>query len=240
MGPTIRTGDVFARAFAALAARFGPLVGSVLVIYLPFLVALGVISAMPQSSDVSLWVLVPAALAYLLLQPLAAAAVIRGVFRHLRGQEVRFDDCWRGLGGLWLRVILLSILVGLVTGVGYLLCLIPGFVFQSALFVAIPILVVEHTGVGDAFNRSWSLTEGHRVPIFFIVLGLTVLAVLVSVVSRLLLELGGLPAGAAEIASQVVQAVMTTLQAVVAAVVYFDLREIREGMGLEDLASVFD
>jgi hypothetical protein len=43
-----------------------------------------------------------------------------------------------------------------------------------------------------------------------------------------------------ELLTQLLQSFLTALQAVVAGVVYFDLRELREGLDLDDLASVFD
>lgn len=240
MGPTIETGSVFARSFSALAARFGPLYGSVVVIYIPLIGALLFVSTLATSETTSVLLVALGVIGFALLAPLASAAVIRGVFLHLRGQDVRFDDCWRGLGSLWLRVLGVSILAGLAVLVGYMLCLVPGLIIQAALFVAMPALVVERIGVGDALDRSWKLTDGHRMRIFFIVVGLVLLSVALGFVVGFVLSALGVPAVARELVSQLLQSVMTAVQAVVAGVVYFDLRELREGLDLDDLASVFD
>ncbi|MGD2115179.1 MAG: hypothetical protein PVG07_09000 [Acidobacteriota bacterium] len=240
MGPTIQAGRVLARSFSVLSARFGPLFGSVLLLYLPFLVGYALLSTVPEAETVGMVAVALGLLSFALLTPLASAAVIRGVFLHLRGEEVGFGDCWRGLGAIWLRVILLAVGVGVLTTVGFFLCAVPGFILQTALFVAIPALVVERTGVGDAFNRSWSLTEGHRLPIFFLVLALGVLSFALSYSAGFLMGYLGASATVIDVVTQVLQALLTALQAVIAGVVYFDLREIREGLGLDDLAAVFD
>jgi hypothetical protein len=240
MAPTIQTGSVFARSFSALTTRLGPLYGSVLVIYLPLIGALLFVGTLPASEETTLVLTGLGVLGFALLAPLASAAVIRGVFLHLRGRDVGFDDCWRGLGKLWLRVLVVSILVGVATIVGYMLCVIPGFIIQAGLFVSIPALVVEHTGIADALDRSWKLTEGHRMRIFFIVVGLVLLSAILGFLLGLVLSLFGVPAMVKELLTQLLQSFLTALQAVVAGVVYFDLRELREGLDLDDLASVFD
>ncbi len=240
MGPTIQTGSVFDRSISALTARFGPLYGSVLLIYLPLVGGLLYLNTRPASEKTTILLVLFGIMSYVLLVPLASAAVIRGVYRHLRGQNVRFDDCWQGLGRLWLRLLLVSILVGLATGVGYMLCLIPGLIAQAGLFVSVPALVVEDTGVGDALDRSWKLTDGHRLRIFFIVLGLGLISLLVQFFVGKLVGSSIISAQAGQILIQVFQSLLTAFEAVVAGVVYFDLRQLREGLDLDDLASVFD
>lgn len=240
MGPTIATGSVFARSFSTLSARFGPLFGSVLILYLPLIAATALVYQASLGDSLPFAVLALGVVAFVILIPMSSAAVIRGVFLHQRGEAVGLEDCWRGLGPVLLKVIVLSIAVGILTWLGYVFCIVPGFIVQAGLFVAIPALVVERSGVSDAFNRSWSLTEGHRLPIFFILLGLGVLTFAIAFAVGMLLGYFGLPQMVVEVLTQIVQALVTTLQAVVTAVVYFDLREIREGLGLDDLASVFD
>jgi len=240
MEPTIQTGSVFARSFSVLTARFGPFVGSVLVIYLPFVAAILVLNTVPPSEGTAAVLSALSLLIFAVLGPLASAAVIRGVFLHLRGEAVHFDDCWRGLGRLWWKILGASILVGVSIVVGFMLCIVPGLIIEAGLFVSIPVLVVEDTGVADALDRSWKLTDGHRLRILFIALGLIVMAGVVGFLVGYLLSVAGLPKTVTDVAIQLAQALMTALQAVVASVVYFDLRELREGLDLDDLASVFD
>ena len=240
MGPSIQTGNVFNRSFSVLTARFGPLYGSVVTVYVPFIGILFFVSTLQSSDRTTVLLDAFGWIGFVLVAPLASAAVIRGVFLHLRGEEVRFDDCWRGLGRLWLRILGVSILAGLATVIGFMLCVIPGLIVQAGLFVSIPALVIEDVGVADALDRSWKLTDGHRARIFFIALGLWLLSVVVGGIVLLVVAQLGLPSTAGELLSQVLQSFLTTLQAVVAGVVYFDLRELREGLTLDDLAAVFD
>jgi len=242
MVPQIETGQVFPKSFKALSARFGPFFGSVLAIYLPLTLAFAAFSVV-ETEDPGTVFFILFLLGFvplLLLSPLATAAVVRGVFLHLRGEDVRFADCWHGLGSIWLSVIVASVAVGLLSFLGLIACIVPGLIIQTGLFVAIPCLVVERDGVGNAFSRSWHLTDGNRLQIFFIVLGLGVLGLVLGKGSELLGTTLSMGVVGTEVFSLVVQAFLSTLQAVVAGVVYFELRRLRDGIELEELAAVFD
>ena len=65
-----------------------------------------------------------------------------------------------------------SILVGLVVGIGFILLIIPGIIFLTMLSVTIPALIVEDHGGTAAMGRSWNLVKGH----FWHVLGMIVVA----------------------------------------------------------------
>jgi len=242
MVPQIETGQVFPTSFKALSARFGPFFGSVLAIYLPLVLAFAAFSVVEtEDPDAVFFILFLLGLVpLLLLSPLATAAVVRGVFLHLRGEDVRFADCWYGLGSIWSSVIVASVAVALLSVLGFAACIVPGLIIQTGLFVAIPCLVVERDGVGNAFSRSWNLTDGNRLQIFFIVLGLIILGLVLGKGSELLGAALSMGVVGTEVLSLVVQAFLSTLQAVVTGVVYFELRRLRDGTELEELAAVFD
>ena len=72
-----------------------------------------------------------------------------------------------------LILILVSVLVYLGMGVGFMLFIIPGLILMAAWSVAIPSILFENRGF-DAIGYSFDLTQGYRWPIIggFLLLGI--------------------------------------------------------------------
>jgi hypothetical protein len=138
----------------------------------------------------------------------------------------------------------LSPLIGLVLGMAGVAVAV---VVSTMWFVSVPACVVETKGVFASFVRSARLTKGHRWKSFGLMLLLVLLSIAVSlpvgmaldVVSTLALGdvMGGVLSSIFNLAWNVAWA---AYYAVVAAVTYHDLRVAKEGVGIEDVASVFD
>ena len=79
-----------------------------------------------------------------------------------------------GLKRLW-SVILVSLLVGLIVAVGFVLLVIPGIIFLVFLSMSIPVLIVEGRRGTEAMGRSWNLVKGP----FWHALGVIVVAALI-------------------------------------------------------------
>jgi uncharacterized membrane protein len=148
------------------------------------------------------------------------------------------------------RILIASLLMGLVILLGFLLMVIPGVILAVGLAVAIPALVLETgRGASGALSRSWELTRGSRWRIFG--LGLTLFVLLyipVVAISGLVAVL--VPRGAAAgfgasstativalAIGGVVQLFIYPLFYCVLTVTYYDLRVRKEGFDLELLAS---
>lgn len=176
--------------------------------------------------------------ASLVFVQLAIGGVVLGVFRRLRGATVTVEECLRAAGRRWGALVVTAILVGLATIAGVALCIVPGIIVAVGLFVAVPALMVEQASPTEAMRRSWTLTEGHRLPIFFVVLTLFLLGLGVSVLSGMVMTAFGV------LASTLVdfgwQVIAAAFQGVFAAVAYHDLRVVKEGLGEDELAAVFD
>lgn len=83
---------------------------------------------------------------------------------HERKAKVR--ESIRAALPLILPVTGFSVLWSLGVTIGSLLFLIPGLILVAMWAIGVPVLVVEDTGVIEAFGRSRELTKGHRWPIF--------------------------------------------------------------------------
>lgn len=105
--------------------------------------------------------------------------------------------------------------------------------------VAAPAAVVEGSGVFASLRRSADLTKGRRWTICVV----TFIYFLIRFVPQMLLsvEIVTMRAGAAQfLASIAFELVFASCSCVLPIVLYHDLRETKEGFGIEDLASVFD
>lgn len=148
---------------------------------------------------------------------------------------------------LFLPLLGVGILVGLGTFLGALLLLVPGIILAVMWSVATAAVVVENRGVTDSMQRSRELTKGHRWSIF----GLAVILFVVSLIIGLLVggigaaTGGGFMTGATNIGlNMATTAISNILTSVVSAAgvaaLYYELRSVKEGVGPDELASVFD
>ena len=178
------------------------------------------------------------------------AAVVYGTVADLNGRRATFGECIAiGLRNL-LPLIGLGILMGIALGFGFLLLIVPGVLMGLAWIVAVPVVVVERTGVMASFGRSADLTRNHRLAIFALVIlfvvifwiGIIVVGVFTAVFT--LGFAGNLTSPVLRLAialvTAVLQAVVGALGAAGIAAIYYELRSIKEGVGPEQLAAVFD
>ena len=85
------------------------------------------------------------------------------------------DDVWSGITKIIFPVLGTSLLVGLLVGVGFILCVIPGIYVGVSLSLIYMTLVFEQNGFGDAFSRSFRLTAKK----WWVTLGLIVVSYLI-------------------------------------------------------------
>jgi hypothetical protein len=170
------------------------------------------------------------------------AALIHGTVADLNGRRASFADCLdTGLKSA-LPLIAIAILAALGLGVGFVLLIIPGIILSLGWSVVVPIRVIEQKAIFDVFGRSWQLTSGYRWPILglFIIVGLGSLAL-----QFVITPLSGLISGSSGsaiymAAAVIVRVVLAMFGATLVGVIYYELRSVKEGIGPEALAAVFD
>jgi hypothetical protein len=178
------------------------------------------------------------------------ATVLSGVGAEVAADEAagRPGDLGRTLSTL-LRDALPLYAVGVLMTVGVvlgsILLIVPGIIASMAWCVAGPILVLERTSITGAFSRSADLTRNNRGALFLLFLIYGVAGAALTFAVRAL-------AGESLLASRPVSplymfAIQPALGAVLAAfhtpllaAIYFELREVKEGVVAEGLAAVFD
>jgi uncharacterized membrane protein len=80
-------------------------------------------------------------------------------FKQLRGEPISTSDLFSA-GERMPAVLGASILVGLLTMIGALLCIIPAFIVAGALYFTVPLVVERRMSVSEAIQASREATRG--------------------------------------------------------------------------------
>lgn len=189
------------------------------------------------------WAALLSLAAALLVLPFVAGAISRVVSAAYLGERMSAGDALRAVAGRWWVFVVAWFLVHVLEAIGTLLCVVPGLL-AMALFVPVaPIIAVEGLGPVKAMRRSARLVR----PRLFPVLGVALLAgLLASVLGSVLSTVPSIAAFAVGLrwgwillaAGGILNGLIsTTLVAIVATLVYYDLRIRREGLDLQIMAA---
>jgi hypothetical protein len=174
------------------------------------------------------------------------ATIISGAASDLNGRPVSVADCLRIGLRAFLPLIGLSILLGIAIGFGLILLVVPGVILALMWCVAVPAYVVEQPALFDAFGRSADLTRGNRLRILALGVLWVVAAIIISIVIGMVGGILGFVSGglylyvSAAIVQPLIAAISGAVGATLSAVLYIELRRIREGAGPQALAGIFD
>jgi hypothetical protein len=179
-----------------------------------------------------------------------------GVVQDLRGAPVSIGEAvtiaarrFLPLIGVGLSVGILSFLAFIVFVLGGallapagLVLIIPGIIVVAIImcmyFVVAPVCVAERAGVRASLSRSRFLTGGYRWQIFGAYILIAIFGAISSgIAAGATSAVGGI---AATIVGFGVQAIFGAFGAVLAAVLYYQLRVAKEGVDLAKIASVFE
>jgi hypothetical protein len=178
---------------------------------------------------------------------LVQGALIRGTFAQLSGKRATLGELLSTGVRFILPLFGLSIVMGIALGLGFILFIVPGLFLMTMWIVAAPAVVVDRKGVFESLGRSAELTRGSRWPIFGLMVIFWICAWVAGMVGSSVLFgsfLGGQPDPTLMAVGLVVSAVVSALVSMVGAVgvasIYYELRSMKDGLGVEQLASVFD
>jgi hypothetical protein len=161
----------------------------------------------------------------LLITQIVQGAVTRTVAGAVLDEPLEMGAAYRyGLTRLG-SILLVGVLVSLAAMGGFLLLVIPGFIFLVRFSLSVPALVIEGTRGRAALSRSWKLTRGYGWHTFG---ALFVAAVLLSVATAILTAPFAQGWFGQAVAASVGSALTMPFAAMVAVVLYMDLRA-REG-----------
>lgn len=168
-----------------------------------------------------------------------AATIYQGMVVGLVSdvQDGRRDSSVNELGRATAPVILpligAGILAGLGVGVGFLLLIVPGLILMTIWAVIAPVIVVERSGVFAAFGRSHDLVSGQGWRVFAVVIVANLIA-LIAVFVCGVIAISISDSTLVFILSSVLALTLAApIGALVAAVMYFRLRELEGPAALE-------
>jgi hypothetical protein len=195
------------------------------------------LSAGTASFPVPVYVI--AALLQVFLYFLAQGASVYGAFQEMRGQSFLVTE---SLGKCMERIFPLvgaALLTSLGMMLGFVLLVIPGLFLAIIWSVTSPACIVERLGPIESIQRSAALTKGYRWKILALFLILGVFGWLASFLMAMIFgAIGGAVVAALLIFA--VGAVWGAFVSIIVAVVYYELRAIKEGINLDQIISVFD
>lgn len=120
-------------------------------------------------------------LAFLIISFWISAAGIKAVAEVVGGTQASlrevFGFAWKKL---WI-FSLLSIVVGIITGLGFLLLIIPGILFLVWFRFSSFEIMTKEVGVGEAMGNSKKLVSGRFWPVFGRILVFGIFGILVSI-----------------------------------------------------------
>jgi hypothetical protein len=170
---------------------------------------------------------------------LAQAVVVHGSFQEMRHRRVDIAESLKVGLRLFLPVLGLAILVMLGVWLGLMLLIIPGLILMTRWYIAVPACVVERLGVRASMKRSADLTKGHRWKVFGAMVLMYLGAGMASqVVTTSFTAMGGQMFGL--VGTLIIQSITGAFAAIFVVVTYYELRVAKEGVDIDQIASVFD
>jgi hypothetical protein len=231
--------------FAVLSLIFAGLPAAVVMFIQPTMIAQATAS---QDQTSLLLVIYGAVFVSYLAGLVLAAALTRASVDDLSGKPVAIGSALSTGVALILPMLGLGIVMGVAIVFGLILLIVPGIYLALRWAVAAPALVVERPGIFKAMERSASLTQNHR----WAILGLIVLYAIAAFILQMIVMMA-IPGGMAVMsglsgeAPPIIAIVMLTAVSVITsmvatvgvAAIYFELRQIKEGVDVTELAKVF-
>lgn len=135
------------------------------------------------------------------------------------------------LASVWATLLLL--------GIGFVLFIVPAFIVFKRYFAIPATVVLENRSVGSAMKRSRQLSNGNGKRIFALLGSVILFLLIISIMLGGLIASSGMGALSA-IVELVVLAALNPFAAIVATLLYYDIRIRREGYDIELMADAMD
>lgn len=143
--------------------------------------------------------------------------------------------------GAIVPIVILGFAVSVMVGLAAIALLIPGLWVYAVFSVMEPAVVIERLGYGG-LGRSAELTKEYRWPILGALVPIFICMALIFVLAFFIVETLGYQGNliVSVLLFSTIAAVGTSLLSVFVSLLYARLREIKEGVGVDEIASVFD
>jgi hypothetical protein len=177
-------GEVFNATFAFIGQEFKPLAKAIIYYVLPILIVAAILSVFVsiaqqkyansiRAGDIDVTSNPFAAIGpmykYLFLTSLiylvALSALRCTIYGYIKSyvekgkDQFTIDDVWSEVKRFILPVLGTSLVIGLLVGIGFMFCIVPGIWLGVSLSLIYIAMMFEGKGMGDAFSRSFNLVK---------------------------------------------------------------------------------
>ena len=225
-------GSILSRTFSTLSGKPGVFFGLAAISMVPtFFVGLMdptwvVLGFVGSCIDIIITLLIQGAMAYATYQVLSG------------DDEVTIGETVSAAMPHLLPLLGVAILTGIGISIGTLLLIIPGIILRCIWAVSVQACIVEDLGVLDSISRSAELTKYYRLQIFVLMFLVGILIVIFATLD-VVLSIDG-PSAGLSLISAALQTLPTAFSGVMSAIIYYDLRAVKEGLDLDHLVKIFD
>ena len=223
MNAKLDVGRVFEQIFRIYRQQFGLLIGGALAVFVPVAIVNGLLY---DSGGFFLTVIANAIalVAGYLYQGMVVEAA-RDILDGRRDQSV--GGLFRSAGSVVGTLIVVGVLAGIAIAIGFVLLIIPGLFLITIWAVIVPVVVIERTGVFDAFGRSRELVRGNGWQVFGVLVllfnGAIDAQILIAAILRGIFDsVFGFALGVL-----LTSLLISPLTALAASVIFFDLKAIK-------------
>lgn len=251
--PPLGVGQIISESFSIL---FGNIVAVAVAAFVPLLFMI-ILSGLTLGFSVSLGAEVadPTAVNFLplILLNTLISVVIYGVVSAIIVQLAYDAKLGRGtnFGGYASAAIativpnvIQTLIVTILASFAMIALILPGIWVYGVFAVTVPALVIERVGFG-AMRRSAELTKDYRWPVIGTMIVVFIAAMILNLIPQ---TIAGFVLGSLSTVSIVAMVLLTAvlstftygLIGIAIALVYARLREIKDGVGVDDLAAVFE
>ncbi len=241
-------GETLGQAFNLYFDNFVPLFMISLVCSLPIILfihttGIGPTGDMARITALNLLILV---LLYLSMTTFCTALIIELISKKYLKQHHGIGQYIQNVLPFIFPIIGLTLLEGLIIGLGFLAFVIPGIYLALALSMAGQALIVERKRVGESISRSFFLTKGKKLEILGFWLILFLFNYIIREIMRTLFEMIGRIDAVVQTKIILIYAIahltdilITPIGSCVFILVYFNLKIEKEGFDLEHLVDQF-
>jgi len=256
--PYFDMGRVVTRTFRVIGHNVSSFALLSLIVAIPLVLINWRLASMPASAFSGPFAMytdryfVPLQLLYFFSLFLLQASAIHATVIYLNGRGINLSESLRVAAAVFLQLLVITVLVLLGVMVGFALLFVPGMMLLIMWSVVVPACVVDRTGIIGSFGRSRQLTKGHRWAIFGLVIAFYLIFIVVGLVFAALagiplfsrkpedLQIVLQPSFTRAVSSILVSMATSTLGSTLVASIYYELRVLKDGIGPQALASVFD
>lgn len=186
--------------------------------------------------------------ATIVVSSIVTAATTFGVSDIYLDVPTSMAACFSRVAGKALNVFFVSFIVGLIVGVGMILCIVPGIYAAGVYGIAVPAVVLESISASQAVSRSSSLTKGSVGRVIVVYFLTTIFTLCMVVALGLVVDaLGSIAfSGTGIFSRQMFQELLSTvggvlfgpITAIALTLVYYDQRVRKEAFDIEHMMAM--